>query len=184
MVTSERTLLTVDEFEAFINLPENREGLFELINGEVVEKVVTHEHGLLVIFIGRKIGNYLEERDIGEIGTEISHRVPTDNLNERLPDLAIYLDTSRSAPKKGAVPYLPEMAIEVKSPNDTYKELREKARYYLANATKLVWLVIPEKRLIEFYTVDEEGVFTTDDTLTAPDLLPDFTLPVRAIFKD
>jgi hypothetical protein len=36
---------SVDEFEQLINLPENRERLLELINGEIVEKMPAEEHG-------------------------------------------------------------------------------------------------------------------------------------------
>ena len=34
-----QTRITVEEFEVFVALPENEELLFELINGEIVEKV-------------------------------------------------------------------------------------------------------------------------------------------------
>ena len=40
-------LVTVVEFEQFLALPENRDHSFELIHGEIVEKVPTEEHGLI-----------------------------------------------------------------------------------------------------------------------------------------
>jgi Uma2 family endonuclease len=62
--------------------------------------------------------------------------------------------------------------------------MREKARYYLAHGTRLVWLVIPEKWLIEVYAPDDEQVLDGNDTLTGREVLPDFTLPVRDVFAD
>jgi Uma2 family endonuclease len=86
--------------------------------------------------------------------------------------------------KKGSVPEMPDLAVEVKSPDDSLKLLRDKAHYYLANGTRLVWLVIPEKRLVEVYTPDDEQILTEEDTLSGEDVLPGFTLPVRDIFAD
>ena len=40
-------LVTVVEFEQFLALLENGDRSFELIHGEIVEKVPTEEHGLI-----------------------------------------------------------------------------------------------------------------------------------------
>ncbi len=45
-IISERRI-TADEFEIFVDLPENRERLLELINGAIVEKTPTQEHGFI-----------------------------------------------------------------------------------------------------------------------------------------
>jgi Uma2 family endonuclease len=39
MVASQKTRVTREEFDRIINLPENADGLFELINGEIVEVI-------------------------------------------------------------------------------------------------------------------------------------------------
>lgn len=41
-----RKTITVREFEDFLAAPENRNRLFELINGEIVEKAGMQEHGI------------------------------------------------------------------------------------------------------------------------------------------
>ncbi len=85
---------------------------------------------------------------------------------------------------KGAVPRFPDLAVEVKSPGDSYRQMREKAAYYLANGTKLVWLVYPEKRLVEVYRADGDiQILTGDDTLDGGDVLPGFSMTVSDIFK-
>jgi len=38
-----KKLYTFDEFEAYMSQPQNTDRLFELINGEIVEKVPTQE---------------------------------------------------------------------------------------------------------------------------------------------
>lgn len=47
MAIQER-LYTVEEFEAFIAEAENVDRLFELIDGEIFEKMPTEEHSLII----------------------------------------------------------------------------------------------------------------------------------------
>lgn len=177
--------MTIEVFEQLmLSHPDYTDRLFELIDGELVEKMTSEEHGLIVINIGTALRNYLKLHPIGRIGTEISHRLGGDDLNERRPDLSLMLDQERSLITQGAVPKMPDLAVEVKSYGNTYKALREKAAFYLAHGTRLVWLVYPEKALVEIYTPDQDSVILNNtDTLTGGTLLPDFTLPVREIFE-
>ncbi len=43
--------LTTSKFNSVLQAPENRERLLELVHGEVVEKVLTEEHGKLAALI-------------------------------------------------------------------------------------------------------------------------------------
>ena len=79
---------------------------------------------------------------------------------------------------------MPDLAVEIKSPDDTYKGMREKARYYLSKGTVLVWLVFPEKQLVEAYTLTDEQIFNVNDTLSGGDVLPNFSLAVSQVFAD
>jgi Uma2 family endonuclease len=183
MVVQNR-LYTVDEFEAFIALPENRDRLFELINGEIVEKVPAEEHGIIVLRLGSKILAFVDMHNLGRVAVEVRHRLPGDDHNARLPDISFRSDTTMPVVKQGSIPVMPDLAVEVKSPNDSYREMREEADYYLANGSHMVWLVYPEKRLVEVHTPDEMGILTADDTLDGGDVLPGFTLAVREIFPE
>jgi Uma2 family endonuclease len=63
--------------------------------------------------------------------------------------------------------------------------MRDTAAYYLANGSRLVWLVYPNYRLIEVYRPDADIVILgEEDTLTGGDVLPGFELPVREVFAD
>jgi Uma2 family endonuclease len=182
MVTREE-LMTVETFEGFLDRPENTDRHFELIHGEIVEKVPTELHGLIVFRLSGALFVYFSANPIGRCGVEVRYRVPGDAHNFRQPDLSVTLDLSTPPVTQGAVLRMPDLAVEVKSPNDTFTAMREKAAYYIANGTRLVWLIYPEKQLIEAARRDADlDFFTIDDTLTGDDLLPGFTLPVRTIF--
>ncbi len=143
MVT-EPVRYTVAEFEAFTERPENRDHLFELIDGEIVKKMVTEEHGLIVARLILLLGLYLRKHPIGRVGVEISHRTPNDDYNERLPDIAFILNSDRPIVRQGAVSVMPELAIEVKSYSQTYKEMREKAAFTLHTAHALFGWSFPK----------------------------------------
>lgn len=180
----QQKLFTIEEFEAFIALPENRDRYFELIDGEFVEKAMpTEEHGIVVLNLGTDMRIFLRVNPIGRVMTEVRVRVPDDPHNSRQPDLAFFLNTGRPVVKRGAVPQMPDLVIEVKSPDDSYKGMRARAAYYLANGALMVWLAYPEKRLIEIFRKDADvEILTENDILTGGDLLPGFEVAVRDIF--
>jgi Uma2 family endonuclease len=177
-----QTRLTYADFEAFITLPENRERRFELIDGEIIEKMPTLEHGLITSKLILLIGMYFLQHRIGRVANEVRHKLPDDDAHAYLPDISVMLDLTRPVIREGAAPYMPDFAIEVKSPDDSLKALREKARYYLAHGCQRVWLVIPEHQLVEVYTLEAETIVTLGQTLDGGDLLPSFTLAVDSIF--
>jgi Uma2 family endonuclease len=176
-------LVTVAEFEQFLALPENRDRSFELIHGEIVEKVPTEEHGLIAANLCGFLWQHTRQSGVGRAVIEVRVRMPDDDYNSRQPDLAFFADTTRPVVKRGPVFQMPDLAIEVKSPDDTYTSMRERAQYYLAHGAKVVWLIYPEKRLVEVYRQDADSeLLTGDDTLNGGDVLPNFVLSVHEIF--
>lgn len=180
----EKQITTIDEFERFIAQPEHRGHSFELINGEIIEKMSTEEHGLIAAQIVAALIAYLKNQPLGRAGVEIRYRFPDDDRNDLIPDVS-YISNERALPitKKGAVPLMPDLAVEVKSPDDSNNELRAKAIYYLKSGSEMVWLVFPTKQKIEVYT--EEMVITLgiDDVLDGGEVLPGFSLSVSELFE-
>ena len=172
---------TLAEFHTFSELPENRNRLFELINGEIVEKAASFTPSKLAMRIGRFIGNFADE--IGYVtGADGSYILSEDY--EFMPDVG-YISKARlpQAPER-EVHGPPDLAVEVKSPTDSKRALRQKAEDYLRFGTKMVWLVFPDEQQLEVYVpgqdVQEYGI---DDILSGGDVLPGFSLPVRDIFS-
>ncbi len=175
-------LYDLDEFHQVIGLPENDDHLFELINGEMVEKMPTQEHGELAAWIASLLLNFIRPRNLGRVGVEIRHEKPDDTKNSSLPYVSFIAGNTPRL--KTSVPQMPTLAVEIKSPTDSLKKLRDKAHYYLLNGTLMVWLLNPEKKLVEVFTLDDEYILTENDTLDGGNVLPGFTLSVREIFVD
>ncbi len=176
--------VTVAEFENFIALSENRERRLELVNGEIVEKVVTQEHGIIAGNSVTEINFYLRQRAIGRAAVEVRHRATDDQENDLLPDMSFAADLNKTVIREGTVSSMPDLAVEIKAPNDSFKKMRAKARYYLAHGSRLVWLIFPDQRVIEVYTDDDEYVVGEDEMLNGGNVLPDFSIPVRNLFKN
>jgi Uma2 family endonuclease len=181
----QKKLVTVDDFERFLAQPENADKLFELIDGEIIEKVPTEEHGVINVSLSTEIKLYARQHG-GRVAAEARHGMPNDPYNDRIPDIA-YTSPERAQAlvKQGTVPQMPDLAVEVKSPDDSYAKMRRKAAYYLENGSRMVWLVFPEKRQIEVYSENGDlKILDENDSLDGGNVMPGFTMPVPAVFEE
>ncbi len=183
----QRKLFTVEEFRHFLDLPENSERRFELIDGEIVEMSPKLDHGLIASVIHGEIYLYLKHNPIGKAMFEVDHYLPADDYNTRRPDVSfITHERLQALSTHEEVPLMPDLAVEVKSPGNYYTGqagLREKAQYYLNNGSRLVWLVDPLKQQVEVYAVGQVvTILTLTDSLDGGNVLPGFSLSLQAIF--
>jgi Uma2 family endonuclease len=176
----QQKLITLAEFEAFTRA--HPEGLFELINGEIVEKMTTEQHGQIAAIIVSEIRFFLRQHPAieGVYGVEVSYHIG-DNYNELRPDVSFRLTDEEAS--DSILDSLPDFAVEVKSPNNTYKELRAKALLYLQQGSRLVWLVYPEKKIVEVFEQGTDSeLYKEDETLSGSPVLEGFQLAVKEIF--
>lgn len=186
MAVRQPALVTADEFEAYIARPEHRERNFELIDGVIVEKAMpTDEHVLAVGNLVFFLSLYAREHKLGRPGPELRIRPSGSQQNARQPDVSMILDPSVAIVKRGAMPLMPDVIAEVKSPDDHYDEMREKAHFYIANGARLVWLFFPGPKIVEVYRLNEPSdILTINDSLDGFDVLPGFSVPIREILTE
>ena len=183
MVLQRERLYTVEEFEVIADAEENADRLLELIDGEIVEKMPTEFHGQVVLNIGGEFNAYARRTKIGRAGTEVRHRKLEDRYNSRIPDVSFRI-TSDPAIERGSVGGMPDVAVEIQSPDDDLEKLRGKIRYYLLNGTRLGILVLTKRRIVEVHTKEGVRILSEADTLDGGDVMPGFTMPVKDIFYD
>jgi Uma2 family endonuclease len=182
MVAEGHRLYTADEFENFIRQPEQEGRSFELIQGEIIEKMPTQLHGLIAGLITTFMNLFLLKNPLGWVLVEARYKLPDDEQNDYIPDVSFVSKDKGALVEKGPAPYMPDIAVEIKSPDETLPDMRRKAAYYLEHGTQLVWLVYTERRLVIVLTADTEDILSVNDTLDGGSVLPGFTLPVRDIF--
>jgi Uma2 family endonuclease len=165
---------------------EGHAGLMcELIDGVLVEKAVGYYESLLAMVLGRRLGDFVEEHDLGIVlGEGGTLRVLPSQV--RIPDLCVICWArfpNRCLPPEPIPAVAPDLAVEVLSKGNTPGEMRRKLRDYFQAGVRLVWYVDPKARTVEVYTspqqcavVDESGV------LDGGDVLPGFRLSLRDLF--
>ena len=144
-------LLTADEFLAWPDEPGFRQ---ELIRGEVVTMSLPGgRHGKVAGKILRLAGNHVEALGLGD-----TYAAETGFIVERDPDTVRGADvgfvraerlTRITKPEK-YIPFAPDLAVEVLSPNDRDDEVEEKVRLWLKAGCLLVWVVTPRSEPSSF----------------------------------
>ncbi len=173
---------TIAEFDAFLAQPENQERLFELVNGEIVEKMPTEQHGYIVGLIITALNNFTLPRRLGIAAVEARHRNRGDQYNDRIPDVS-FTKERRQLVTTGSVARFPDLVVEIRSPDDAIQGKRDKAIEYVRNGVSIVWLVHPRLRFVEVYRPERDvEILGMTDLLSGDDLLPGFMLPVSYIF--
>ncbi|MEP6987232.1 MAG: Uma2 family endonuclease [Chloroflexota bacterium] len=175
--------VTAEAFITFILQPENEGRRFELIDGEIVEKMPTQLHALIATLFIFRLSLYFQNNPIGWVFTELRIKLPSDDLNDTIPDISVVLKEGREFNPNEPLTFMPDLAIEIKSPTDSLIKMRKKANYYLENGTKLVWLVDTQRQKVEIYTVDDTEILGVNDTLDGGDLLPNFKLPMTDLWS-
>lgn len=183
MATQEK-LYTVDDLWVQEHLPAYAGQRLELINGKIVAMSPGQEHGIIVLNLGSEMRVFVKAGDLGVVAVEVGHYDPEDPHNVRLPDISFVKKSRVQQVEKGYVPYMPDLAVEVKSPGNTFEGQKEKAYYYLNHGVKLVWVIYPNSQTVEVYTDPEQEpvMLTSDDLLDGGDVLVGFSIVVKEIF--
>jgi Uma2 family endonuclease len=178
-------LLTIDEYA---QLPDNGVPT-ELVRGRVITLNLPFPwHGFVCGNVTLIMGGFTQAQDLGYPVTNdsgiITERDP-DTL--RGADFAFY--SYKRIPKgtlakRGYLSVTPDLAVEVKSPDDRWKDILAKVVEYLNAGVAVVCVLDPERSTVTVYQPDQpERTYAADDTLMLPDVLPGFSVVVRRFFE-
>ncbi|MBL8132675.1 MAG: Uma2 family endonuclease [Anaerolineae bacterium] len=174
--------VTVEEFERFALLPENLGRKLQLINGEIVEEMPTPLHGIIAVALIKWLLKYLDDKPIGTLLTEVRVQLADDEGQSRIPDIAFVRSEQGEFDLAQPLPFVPALCIEIESPGQGDRHMRDLADYYLARGGQMVWLIYPDRRLVEWLTSTERRLLTLDATISGGDVLPGFALPLQTLF--
>lgn len=169
--------------EQFLNLPENDES-YELIDGEAIKKMSPKFfHSSLTTVFWAEISGWCDGR--GRVRVEWSVI-----LNRRgkdwvpVPDL-LYVSYDRLAAdwrEDTPCPVLPELVIEIVSPDQTFNQLAQKATDYLSAGVERVWVVYPPMRSITVFFGDRPPETYRGDRLLTDELFPNLAVTSEQFF--
>jgi Uma2 family endonuclease len=154
----------------------------ELVNGEITETVPAQLHAYVVQMLSGFLFVFLQSNPIGIALVEARYGLADDDSNDRIPDLSFITKDKGPLVTEGPAPYMPDLAVEVQSPGQSDRLLLDKADYYLAHGSRMVWLIYPDRRLAEVLTPDERHLLTESAAIQGGDVLPGFEVALSAIF--
>ncbi|QJW97411.1 Uma2 family endonuclease [Frigoriglobus tundricola] len=167
--------------------PDNRDH-YEIIDGQRVElPPMSVDSQVLGSRLLRHLSNYGVAQNIGEAYVEVLFKLPFQKERNRKPDVA-FVSYARwpkyqPMPDTNAWDVLPELCVEVVSPNDTGDEIETKVDEYLRAGVSLIWVVYPrQERLYVYESASQVRRLTRADTLDGGVVLSGFALPLSELF--
>ena len=177
-----RTGLT---FEEFLRLPEEKPAL-EYFYGAVTRKMSPKgPHAMLQPELAFFFQLYCRRTGLARVMTEL--RTNWAGVASLVPDVAVYLVERIPTKPSGEVAddffVAPDVAIEIMSPGQSMRAMRERAGWFVEHGVRVVVTVQPRGRSIFVLRADGElGPLRGEDVVDLGDVLPGFSFIVRELF--
>ena len=183
-MTTQKNLLTVDDLMA---MPDDGKR-YELIRGALIEMPPPGiMHTVVTDQIGWQIGSFVRQNNLPFVGgPEAAAYI------ERGPDTVLAADyaiislerITEPLPERGYVfGVVPDLVVEVVSPDDRQPEIDAKTQMWLDAGVRLALVVYPETQKV--YAHHSDGLvvrYGIGDTVVGDPVLPGFACPVADIF--
>ena len=160
---------------------------YELVKG-ILRKMppAGFEHGIRSLKIGSLLHVHVEKHGLGCVcGAETGFTISRNPDTVRAPDAAFVRREAieRQGIVKGYWEGAPDLAVEVISPGDTYREVAEKVDDWLAAGCAMVWVINPRRETVEVHRPAEEPIVLSGaDILEGGDVVEGFRCEVEALF--
>ena len=180
------TLLTSENDVALL---VQDEPLYEIVDGQRVDVPPMSVYTTwLASRLQSRLGSYVEEHELGTCVMEMLFILDVERNLRRRPDVAFVSadrwPLAREIPITRDWAIVPDLAVEVISPNDIFQDVLTKLREYFHYGGQLVWAVVPAAQQVYVYNSPTQvRILTVRDTLTGSMILPDFHLPLASLFQ-
>ena len=177
--------MTVTEFEQW-QLSLDDAYRYDLWDGEVIQMApASPVHGRVAMSVGSLVHVYAQRHRLGHTYAAETGFI-LDEVRQRVlaPDVA-FVTRSRvpTDAQWGFFRGPPDLAVEVRSPSNSARELATKAHGYLAAGTRLVWIIEPASRTVTVYRPNRAPEeLAVEGYLDGYDVLPGFRVAVAALF--
>ncbi len=170
--------LTIEDFE---KLPDELAHNHELVDGELIDvSGNVLEHNRLRDLLVMILGPFVSERKLGKIVAEQEYSF---DGNAHGPDLSFVLAAKEHLfnRKRRVQPFVPDLAIEIVSQNDTYTNLMNKAKRYRKCGTREIWVISIETRDAMRF-VGEQIALLDENAEFASEQIPGFSIRLGDLF--
>lgn len=170
-------------------LPEvEPDGLYEVVNGRVVEKPAM---GAYQAWVATELFKLIIESRIqleGRFAAELLFWLDREADLKRRPDLAFVSyerwPKKRPVPRTTAWDVVPDLAVEVISPSNLAEDVILKLGEYFRAGVRRVWVIYPvEEHFYIYDSLTTVRILTRADRLEDEAILPGFSLPLSDLFE-
>jgi Uma2 family endonuclease len=162
------------------------ETLYEIIDGLRVELPPMSVYATLIA--SSLVCELGVLKPIGRPCSEMLFRLPLPVPRNRRPDVAFV--SYERWPMNRLIPLVdnawdvvPDLAVEVISPNDLADEIMQKVVEYFQAGVRLVWIIYPQQRLVYVHeSLTQVRCLTHADELEGGGVLPGFRLLLANLF--
>jgi Uma2 family endonuclease len=179
--------LLVSEHEDVLAVQD--EPLYEIVNGQRVDLPPMSAYATWIASrLHGRLWPYAEDKGLGTSVTEMLFVLDAEPNLRRRPDVA-FVSTARwpldrALPETGDWDVVPDLAVEVISPNDVFKDVLAKVREYFHYGVQVVWVFAPEERQVYVYdSPTHVRILTGQDELMGGEVVPGFRLPLGQLFQ-
>jgi Uma2 family endonuclease len=161
----------------------------ELLRGWVAKMspAPNRYHQQISVTLSAKLFQHFEAHRCFLYTAPFDVRLPTTNGGETVvqPDLCIVCDESKLT-KQGCTGS-PDWIIEILSPGNMTKEMRDKFELYQESGVREYWIVEPQNRHVLRYAL-RDGIFIglppkiEDDEAITSEIFPDFSIAGKVLF--
>ena len=182
-VTAERPLTADDLLRMDADGPRG-----ELIRGVFYETTPPGKiHAIVALKLGFLLLTFVFPRRLGVVTSEIGVWIERGPDTVRAPDIAFFSiekDPPGAETARGYSTAVPDLAVEVRSPNDSLAYMREKALMWLRHGARMVWNVHPDTRTVDVYRRGHPTITLAEgDELDGYDVIPGFACGVSEVFE-
>jgi Uma2 family endonuclease len=180
MIAPDKVRITQAEFNRLLTLPEYQDRNVELWDGEIVETMPKLRHAFAQGLLVRLFGSYFETNPIGHTFPELQIDLDDEHYAP-VPDISIVLHAQGALDWDENLPFMPALVVEIQSPDQSDKFMREKAAWYVAHGCRMV-ITVFIKPIVEVLTPTDVRLLTLGDTLEGGDVLPGFRVAVEKLY--
>ena len=176
-------LLTADDLSA---MPDEKQ--YELVAGRLVKRKMGNWAGVVSATVSRMVGNFNAANPSGYVlNSDAGYRIfPESVLTVRKPDVSFvrFGGFPGGTPSTGYDAIVPDLAVEVLSPNDLAYEVDEKREEYRQAGVPLVWIINPQTKTVQICRADGSvAILHEPDELSGEAVLPGFRCQVADLFS-
>lgn len=154
-------------FQEFLEITENTEARYELIDGEIyLLASPTHSHQVAIREIFVQFYNFFEGKPCSPLTAPFDVRLKNDSPkfeddpNVVQPDIIVLCD-EENIDDKGKYHGVPTLVVEVLSPSTRGKDMVKKLSLYMLSGVKEYWVVDMEVGQIFVYALSEGDIQST-----------------------